>query len=264
MKSTFLLFQIPFIVFLVSANSFAADSNSYNDYIVGGTPVTITDPIASSTVALVMIDPTQEVSLCSGSILTDEMIITAAHCVAHPKSVVRIVFGTKFTSDDLKNSVQADSFEPHPDYNPAKMSQDQNDVGLVFFRGGLPEGYKPAVLLTQANTLAKGTEVELAGYGITQAGTQKGAGVLRKAQVEVVNPNFGKTEVILDQSHGEGACHGDSGGPAFVRNGATNYLWGITSRAYPNTASDDCAHQVVYTKIASQIGFIESAMKKSK
>jgi secreted trypsin-like serine protease len=112
--------------------------------------------------------------------------------------------------------------------------------------------------------LAKGTEVQLAGYGITEADTQNGTGVLRKAMVLIDNPSFGKTEVILDQTHGQGACHGDSGGPAFLRMGGTNYLWGVTSRAYPNNAGDDCAHEVVYTKIESQIGFIESAMRRLK
>jgi secreted trypsin-like serine protease len=249
---------ISLIAFLIGANAFAQTS----DFIIGGTNVTTSDSIASSTVALVMIDPNQEVSLCSGSILAADLIITAAHCVANPKSMVRIVFGTKFTTNDLKNSVEASAFAPHPDYNPEKMTQDQNDVGVVFFRGGLPKGYEPAHLLTQANALEKGTEVELAGYGITEAETQKGTGVLRKAQVTVVNPSFGKTEVILDQSEGQGACHGDSGGPAFVRISGTDYLWGVTSRGYPNSAGDDCAHEVVYTKIASQIGFIEAAMKR--
>jgi secreted trypsin-like serine protease len=257
MKFVILFIQIPLAVFLASANSFAQ-----SDYIIGGNTVSASDPVAASTVALVMVDPDQEVSLCSGSILAENLVLTAAHCVADPKSIVRIVFGTKFNPEDLKNSVEADAFAPHPQYNPKKMTQDQNDVGVVFFRGGLPEGYEPAQLLTQSNTLSKGTKVELAGYGITQAESQKGSGVLRKAEVSISNPEFGKTEVILDQTQGEGACHGDSGGPAFVKIGATNYLWGVTSRAYPNNAGDDCAHEVVYTKIASQLGFIESAMKR--
>jgi secreted trypsin-like serine protease len=254
---------IPFFVFLLSLNSFA-QIGAQSDFIIGGTVVTASDPIAASTVALVMVDPNQEVSLCSGSILAEDLIITAAHCVANPQSIVRIVFGAKFTPTDLKNSVQASAFEPHPDYNPDKTSEDQNDVGVVSFQGGLPKGYEPAKLLTEASALTKGTEVELAGYGITQADTQKGTGVLRKAEVTVSNPSYGKTEVILDQSRGEGACHGDSGGPAFVRLGNINYLWGVTSRGYPNSSGDDCAHEVVYTKIASQIGFIESAMRRMK
>jgi secreted trypsin-like serine protease len=260
MKSIIL---IPLLAFLSSVNSFAQNSSNI-DYIIGGIDVSVSDPIASSTVALVMVGPNQEVSLCSGSILASDLIITAAHCVANPKSIVHIVFGTKFTQEDLKNSVQASSFEPHPNYNPEKTGADQNDVGVVFFRGGLPDGYQPAQLLTQTSELAKGTEVQLAGYGITEADTQNGTGVLRKAMVLIDNPSFGKTEVILDQTHGQGACHGDSGGPAFLRMGGTNYLWGVTSRAYPNNAGDDCAHEVVYTKIESQIGFIESAMRRLK
>ena len=66
--------------------------------------------------------------------------------------------------------------------------------------------------------------------------------------------------MILDQSHGHGACHGDSGGPAYIQKNGKMILAGVTNRSYPSSASDDCAHQVVYTKVHAY----ESWIKKNK
>jgi secreted trypsin-like serine protease len=262
---------------LASSNAFAGADFSLNlsDFIVGGTPVAANDGIASSTVALVIVGsesagPEQpgsqgksmEVSLCTGSILSDDMIITAAHCVFNKPSSVHIVFGNAINPVNLRNSVEAASYIAHPDYNPEKMTADQNDVAAVFFKGGVPSGFRPAELLPESSRLENGERVVLAGFGITDAETKQGSGILREATVSIANASLGKTEVVLDQTHGQGACHGDSGGPAFLKNGNTNYLWGVTSRGYPNRASDDCAHDVVYTKIDSQMAFLQEAIRQ--
>jgi secreted trypsin-like serine protease len=80
--------------------------------------------------------------------------------------------------------------------------------------------------------------------------------------VRVVDSRPGKTEMIMDQTHGSGACHGDSGGPAFVKSGRTISLAGLTNRGYPDRAPDDCAHQVVYTKVPSYQRWIRASEKK--
>ena len=46
--------------------------------------------------------------------------------------------------------------------------------------------------------------------------------------------------MILDQEDGSGACHGDSGGPAFFEKDGKTYLLGVTNRSYPDGAPDDC------------------------
>jgi secreted trypsin-like serine protease len=233
-------------------------------FIVGGKNVAASDTIASSTVALVMVGPQNETSLCTGSILTTDMIVTAAHCVYDRPSSVHIVFAKALSPASVKTSVVASGFLANPSYNPQKMSIDQNDIAVVYFHGGLPKGFEPAHLLEQSTALTKGESVILAGYGISNATTKHGAGVLRETDVEVSNPSLGKTEVVLDQTKGHGACHGDSGGPAFVRTGTEDLLWGVTSRGYPNTAPDDCAHDVVYTKIGAHLAFLQAAARQAQ
>lgn len=242
-----------------------------SDYIVGGTAVPANNSVAKSTVALLVVGSASpesstssggagQISLCSGSILREDMIVTAAHCVAGNPSSIHIVFGTHLSKARLQSSVIASRFEAHPQYDPRQMGVDQNDIGVVFFDGGLPKGFAPATLMSSKSELQKGETVEIAGFGISDAETKAGPGTLRETSVQVSNPELGKTEVVLDQTEGHGACHGDSGGPAFLKQGSKLVLWGVTSRGYPNGSPDDCAHDVVYTKIDSQMEFLRSAL----
>lgn len=46
--------------------------------------------------------------------------------------------------------------------------------------------------------------------------------------------NYGRnneSELLFDQRHGQAACHGDSGGPAYLKVGEDYYLFEVLSRA---------------------------------
>lgn len=244
-----------FVSTLILAKSFQLASA--DDWIVGGKTVAPTEAIARSTVALV-IGP----ALCTGSVIAPDLIVTAAHCLEGGASSVSIVFATQITPEALKNAVKTTHFMIHPDYRMNQTKIDQNDIGLIEFQGGLPKGYTPNHMLADPRLLTRGENVILAGYGVTDAGTHAGAGTLRETDVKIADENFGKTEVLLAQNDGHGACHGDSGGPAFLMEGGKLVLWGITSRGYPARAPDDCAHESVYTKILDQTDFLRAAIQK--
>ena len=150
----------------------------------------------------------------------------------------------------------------HPDWGSRGSGMDQGDIALVKFGGGLPAGYKRVSAMNDSSSIRKGARVVLAGYGISNARERSGAGRLRKAEVRVAESRTGKQEMILDQSHGQGACHGDSGGPAFLRRKGKLILAGLTNRSYPAQAPDDCAHQVVYTKVPAYRRWILSNERK--
>lgn len=228
------------------------------DYIVGGTAVAPSSPIARSTVALMIGN-----ALCTGSIIDRDLVVTAAHCVEGNPPQVRIIFATLLTPTTVaQNSVLASRYVIHPSYRMNQTAPDQNDIALVQFRGGLPSGYVPNELLSDPRFLKRHEPVVLAGFGVTNAVSHEGAGQLRATEVQIADESFGKTEVIVAQTAGHGACHGDSGGPAYLQNGAHLLLWGVTSRGYPLRAPDDCAHEAVYTNILEQQDFIRAAAVK--
>ncbi|MEK6580603.1 MAG: trypsin-like serine protease [Bdellovibrionota bacterium] len=223
-----------------------------NDWIIGGDLVPETDPVLKSTVAV-----TSGNSLCTGSLIAKDIVVTAAHCVSNATEMSVV-----FTRDLAKSGVSAEVLGAiiNPNYDPFG-SKDNSDIAVLQIKGTLPRGYTSAAIMPTKTKLNNGQVVKLAGFGISNAFTHVGAGVLRKVNVNVRDSAFSRSEVTLDQTRGKGACHGDSGGPAFVitKTGQLQ-LWGVTSRGAPDDTADDCAHGAVYTKINSHRSFISKAM----
>ena len=86
-----------------------------------------------------------------------------------------------------------------------------------------------------------------------------GAGTLRVVDVSISDAKYSKTEVLLDQTQGKGACHGDSGGPAFIKTKENLKLWGVTSRG-SGSGENDCSGYSIYTRINSYTRWINSTV----
>lgn len=236
----YILIPIPFLC----VPSFA------KDYIIGGQEVTKTDPIQRSTVGIFSPSPgSKSGSLCTATLIKNNIALTAAHCINPRASKPVVIFGPNLRAPEAIRE-KASAVKVYPKWNQSsKSGMDQGDIALVKFDGGIPSGYNKIATASSDRSIKTGGQVVLAGYGISNARTKEGAGRLRKTSVQIANSRPGKSEMILDQSKGRGACHGDSGGPAYIQRNGKMILAGITNRGYPNGSADDCAHQVVYTKV---------------
>ena len=235
-------------------------SCSAHALIIGGVDMTASDPIQRSTAALY--EPSSDGSggaLCTASLIGKNTALTAAHCVQKGAYSPVMIFGPNVRSpDSVHLPITGVAVNPAWQQNRGR-GMDQGDIAVVKFKGQIPAGYQPATMDAANDNIQKGESAVLAGYGVSNASTHEGAGVLRKTSVSVAEVRKGKSEMIFDQSHGRGACHGDSGGPAYFQRGQKMVLAGVTNRSYPNTASDDCAHKVVYTKVSAYRPWIEKS-----
>lgn len=154
-----------------------ADSDA-NSKIIGGHFIKPSDPFQKSIVAIYN---REKRYLCSGSLLPNNIVLTAAHCVDANASAQFIVFGTyAFSmSDRLKTAQQRRQFVRravatvrHPDYGkPLKDPEaPSSDLGLIKFEGTVPDGFAPATLAASPTAtfdfLKPGLKVIVAGYGV--------------------------------------------------------------------------------------------------
>lgn len=251
--------------------------------VIGGKFVLENSSIAASTVGIY--DQKNDFT-CTATLITNSVAITAAHCIESAPENIQIIFGLELAatiesqdSDIRRRQIKtATAVLVHPqwtgDYN---RTSDWNDLALVQFAEGLPEGYKPATWLSDKSELFTGAKVTVAGFGATQVKihhiNEKKFPHLEKAiangeivcdetfenekkrcyRIEFLGDDdlkmttvpiesITQSEVRLDESHGHGTCVGDSGGPAFIEKNGIYYYFGITSRG-----SDACDGYGIYT-----------------
>lgn len=229
-----------------------------SEAIVGGSVVQYGDPISSSIVGLrIGVTPDGRYGGCTGTIISNNLILTAAHCVVDkkhgqiPAEQIQIVFGRQlndFNAPYVKPWVVAVDGR----YNNLQ-GREAFDLALLAFHGNLPQGYKPVRVDDLNNERYVGDMLTLAGFGVTNGFNDTGSGTLRKTEVPIWYFNGGR-EIVVDQRYGKGACRGDSGGPAFIRRGSEYHYVGVTSRG-----AQLCNEHGIYTSANDMIDFINEA-----
>ena len=148
---------------------------------------------------------------CSASVLAQNVVLTAAHCVAEPSNT-RVHF-----RGEKGEAVLADvaAIVRHPAYraDAVRTRRVSIDLALIRLAEPLPARFKP-VALAETSTIKAGQEFRIAGFGVTQEGSGTTSGVLRIGRIAARLP---LSQVLLwahdPAGQGTGACTGDSGGP---------------------------------------------------
>ncbi|MDG0815283.1 S1 family peptidase [Bdellovibrio svalbardensis] len=252
--------------------------NAQSSAIVGGTE-TDTNNIAGRTVAF-LYDGSTKMS-CTGTLISENLILTAAHCIGPNKKGITIAFGNNPVMGpyDLRNS---DDIVVHDRYNKAG-AEERNDLALVSFKGNLPNGFFPARLPTKSNLNIQPQQLFLAlGYGritgkkASAEGDIQGAGQLRHVGLQVDSVSADKKQFRVDQSSGVGICNGDSGGPALIKSQSDYYVVGIASAmlwTVPKELSGDekenyleqkdfCTEKSIYINVSEYLPWISEASKQ--
>jgi hypothetical protein len=226
--------------------------------IVGGIPVEANSDISSSAVFLLVDQaPNKGRQYCSGTLIAQHLVLTAAHCVLRnddpaspvPPEQISLFFGpAEFDTDDLINPVRNDLARKtaykavfHEKHIGHYQDQDVNDIALIQFRGDLPQALKPASILPaeQASVpLQIRTEVQVAGFGFTRTNdplTQ--LTLLQTSLVTAFDEGDSIIRLATSQFENRGLCDGDSGGPAFIEIDDKLYLWAVNIQSNCRTQS---------------------------
>lgn len=244
------------------------DDISVKRRIVGGTKVSI-DAIPWQ---VALRNKKYISAFCGGSILTPNIVITAAHCFQPPEmkgaadteelTNTEVVSGT----DNLKSAKRESSVKGyirHSGYNPNGPTK-AHDIFLIKTKE--PMLGKPIKLAEPGKSYVGYTSF-VSGFGTTSEGGQtsydllvvKGE-ILPDSACSVYGSKYDNTTMICagDLKGGKDSCQGDSGGPLvvwdgreYVQVGVVSYGAGCARKGIPG----------VYTRVSNELKFIENAKK---
>lgn len=210
--------------------------------ITGGEPDGGRHPYVGGTV-LFFAPRNETIVNCSGSLISSNVFVTAAHCGRH---------GTRrsISLDEVFNPDTSPRYEgtfyAHPEYDPAH--EFKNDVAVIVLDGPVP-GVDPSRLprlpeaglldrMRDAGTLDRSSRFTAVGYGFLGFTTGPGGPTPVRGQARHYAvgsfDSLTPTQLHLSQNPSlddGGTCNGDSGGPNFLGAGTeeTLIIVGLTS-----------------------------------
>ncbi|WP_415064040.1 S1 family peptidase [Bdellovibrio sp.] len=245
--------------------------------IVGGDILSSDNDLSASTVMVLHIDYKDEVSTCTGTLIDNNKVLTAAHCTSPfgKKTVIAFTNNSNCLTQAPKRTLRLVTDEAiHPDYSYWIKSWDNaaHDLAILKFKGDIPTGYKVRELPTSDFAPSESDNLVMTGYGTT---TEKGAdsGTLRftTAPASRLIKEFHlalndstvavKNALILEQSD-NGVCTGDSGGPLYINTERGLTLVGITSMGVDNKTRDEkntrtCHGVALFTDVRAHLDWIQ-------
>uniref|UniRef100_U5EYJ0 Putative trypsin-like serine protease n=1 Tax=Corethrella appendiculata TaxID=1370023 RepID=U5EYJ0_9DIPT len=220
---------------------------------------------------------------CGGTIISDTIILTAAHCLKHPRSQriiqskdLAIALGRYNTNDltELSNGakyVNVNDVIINPGYKRDTASYDA-DIGLLTTEEEITytDYIRPICLWNEDDNIQNivGKKATIVGWGRTEEGSL--SPTPRFTQVPIVSqedclrqsPVFStltSNKTFCAGGQGSGPCQGDSGSGLIMNMNDQWYLRGIVSNALTSADTSECDvdKYTVYTDITKFRGWLE-------
>lgn len=190
--------------------------------VIGGAPTT-------GDVGVVAV----ELGACSGTLVAERVVLTAAHCLGSGGQTV-VLFGD--TVDDADRViVSVATRHPHPDFDAATLD---NDIALLTLDSPAPANAIPWPLFAgPLDSSFIGRDVRVVGFGASGSGS----GTKRTGTATLDSYTDDRIKLVPGP---ETPCTGDSGGPAFITIDDVEYLIGVTS-----TGDEQCSDHAFEARV---------------
>jgi trypsin len=220
--------------------------------IVGGYPV---DPACPNCKYDFMVSLQQGGHFCGGSLVREDWVITAAHCVQGNNNGLQVKIGlhnVNGTAGSITRNV--DQVIVHPQYSGWSLN---NDYALLHLSQPVTN-FEPIQLVTDTSHDEEPVMATTMGWGATQSGGW-GSNILLEVDVPIDDScgNYSNSDITNNMvcagysGGGYDSCQGDSGGPLIMTNSDGEYeLIGIVSWGY---GCAEPGYPGVYSKIHSRL-----------
>jgi secreted trypsin-like serine protease len=189
-------------------------------------------------------------SVCSGTVLSRTVVITAGHCVTGAGQ-----YAVAYREGGSPVLQEVRQVARHPGF--AAGSSVSIDMALVRLKTPLPARFSAVTLDDNAEDDVVGSRQTVAGFGLAREGDEASAGTLRAASVTIL-PKFYPRFMRLGRLDGTfRVCKGDSGGPVF-----SDGLLGVTLTAVVHASEKvrggvQCGETAQAVRVAPQRAWID-------
>jgi hypothetical protein len=202
--------------------------NTSSVSITGGSAATANDQFSASTISLAIRTRGIFEGFCTATIVAENALITAKHCVDDLNGPSFAFFGPD--TSDLKSVSDQDWKVSGMLVETEKIFLHRDvDLAIVKLRKRIPAGHKIAELVDVSQKYSQSQDVVAAGFGLGR--DRKSNTILNYAKLEFLNENERLGNILVSGNLNGAICKGDSGGSVYlpVSNGAI-LLAGVISQ----------------------------------